>query len=92
MRRLIVLKRDRDYYWGLTLLVLSCSSLIWALVRDAFKPNVFLVGFLLFSCGYAFLWRYDLNQRLAGFDRRLHRLAIDGELDGAEGVAHRRGS
>ncbi len=65
MLRLKVLKRDRDYYWGLGLLLLSCLSLVWALVRDAFKPNVFLTGFIIFACGYAFLWRYDLKQSIA---------------------------
>lgn len=60
-----IFKQEPDYYWGLILLFLSCLSLVWALWRDAFKPPVFLAGLLVFSLGYALLWRYDLKQKMA---------------------------
>lgn len=74
MARLIKLKHEKDYYWGLTLLLLSCFALVWALWRDAFKPQVFLGGFLLFAWGYALLWRHDYNQNLASLRRELEDL------------------
>ena len=60
-----IFKQEPDYYWGLILLFVSCFSLVWALWRDAFKPPVFLTGLLVFSLGYALLWRYDIKQKLA---------------------------
>ncbi|MGQ9778821.1 MAG: hypothetical protein ACUVRM_02930 [Bacillota bacterium] len=65
MRTTFRLKHEPDYYRGLGFLLASCLALVWALWRDAFTPQVFLAGFLCFSWGYAFLWRYDLNQRLS---------------------------
>lgn len=60
----IHLPHDREYYGGLALLLISCSSLAWALWRDAFRPAVFLAGFLLFSWGYLLLWRHDVREEL----------------------------
>ncbi|MGE5552253.1 MAG: hypothetical protein ACM3ZC_17255 [Bacteroidota bacterium] len=74
MKRLIVLRHEKDYYWGLILLLLSCLSLAWALWRDAFTPEVFLAGLLLFSWGYALLWRHDINQTLATLRREVDEL------------------
>lgn len=68
------LKHSRDYYWGLGLLLASCFTLLWALWRDAFKPEVFLGDFLIFSWGYALLWRHDINQRLDGLQKELDEL------------------
>ncbi len=64
MRNLLRIRHDREYYWGLALLFVSSLTLVWALWRDAFKPDVFLVQVLLFSWGYALLWRNDLNAEL----------------------------
>ena len=66
MKNLIRFKHARDYYWGLVLLLMSSLSLVWALLRDAFKPSLFLVQVLLFSWGYALLWRNDLNVQIRG--------------------------
>lgn len=67
-------KHEREYYWGLALLALSCLSLVWALWRDAFRPEVFLAGFLLFSWGYALLWRHDINQSLSAMRNEIAEL------------------
>ncbi|MGE5529787.1 MAG: hypothetical protein ACM3X6_11695 [Patescibacteria group bacterium] len=74
MKPILRLKHERDYYLGLGFLLASCLSLLWALWRDAFRPNVFLAGFLLFSWGYALLWRHDLKQQLAALTAELAEL------------------
>jgi hypothetical protein len=58
----------------LFLLLASCASLGWGLWRDDFKPSVFLGGLLLFSWGYALLWRHDVDARFASLDNELAKL------------------
>ena len=77
MKKMLQLKYESGYYWGLALLLLSCLSLVWALWRDAFRPEVFLVGLLAFSWGYALLWRHDLNQRFATLEAEVAALKAD---------------
>ncbi|NLG83511.1 MAG: hypothetical protein GX493_02635 [Firmicutes bacterium] len=91
MRTTFRLKHEPDYYRGLGLLLASCLTLVWALWRDAFTPQVFLAGFLCFSWGYAFLWRHDLYLRLSSLQaevedlkRRLQATAVTGEEEARE--------
>jgi len=83
------LKHEREYYWGLALLVVSCFSLVWALWRDAFRTDVFLAGLLAFSWGYALLWRHDIGQSLASLSAEVAELKaqLAGGEENAESVA-----
>lgn len=81
------LKHSQDYYWGLGLLLASCFTLLWALWRDAFKPEVFLGDFLIFSWGYALLWRHDINQRLDELQTELNELKAASACPEPETVA-----
>ncbi len=74
MKRLIVLKHESGYYWGLGLLLASCLALVWALWRDAFKPEVFLAGLVAFSWGYFLLWRHDVNVRFTALEAKVAEL------------------
>jgi len=81
---LIKLKHETGYYWGLALMLSSCLSLVWALWRDAFRPEVFLAGLITFSWGYMLLWRHDVNLRFGALEGEIAALKSRDEQPGEE--------
>lgn len=55
--------RDNNYYFGLILLQLGISSIVFYLVFDAFEPLSFLITFLVCGWGFVLLWKSDNDYR-----------------------------
>lgn len=74
MRRILKLSRDSNYYFGLLLLVGASLSLIWAIWRDAFEPENFLVYFLIYGWGYLLLLKSDVEYRFGRLEQEMTRI------------------
>lgn len=70
----IELKRDTNYYFGLTLLSISILCIVWAIVKDAFEPKDFLVYFLIYSWGYVLILKSDSELRIGNLEQRVRSL------------------
>lgn len=75
----IELKRDTNYYFGLTLLSVAVLCIGWAIVRDAFEPKDFLVYFLIYSWGYVLVLKSDSELRIGNLEQRVR--SLEGRLN-----------
>ncbi|HHU83433.1 MAG TPA: hypothetical protein GXZ26_10570 [Firmicutes bacterium] len=64
-------QRDTNYYFGLFLLVIASASLLWAIWRDAFDPQDFLVYFLIYAWGYILLLKSDTEYRMQRLEKTM---------------------
>lgn len=67
----IELKRDTNYYFGLTLLSVAVLCIGWAIIKDAFEPKDFLVYFLIYSWGYVLILKSDSELRIGSLEQRI---------------------
>ena len=75
-------QRDTNYYFGLFLLVIASASLLWAIWRDAFDPQDFLVYFLIYAWGYILLLKSIGKYRMQRLETRL--FSLSGALETLE--------
>lgn len=64
-------QRDNNYYFGLFLLVVASASLLWAIWRDGFEPNNFLVYFLIYAWGYILILKSDSEYRFKRLEKKM---------------------
>lgn len=78
----IELKRDTNYYFGLSLLAAAILCIVWAIWRDAFEPINFLVYFLIYSWGYVLVLKSDSDLRIGNLERAV--TALEAKLTSLE--------
>ena len=70
------LDRDNNYYFGLTLLLVSILSIFWYLKFDLFEPLSFLITFLISGWGFVLLWKSDNDLRFEMAKNRIDELEV----------------
>jgi len=83
------LKRDTNYYFGLTLLTVAILSIVWAIWRDAFEPVDFLVYFLIYSWGYVLILKSDFELRIGNLERVITDLEAKLTVSGLENAGEK---
>ena len=85
-------ERDTNYYFGLFLLVVASATLIWAIWKDAFEPQDFLVYFIIYGWGYILLLKSDMEFRCQRMEKKIMEVlarleALETPMERGEGAS-----
>ena len=70
--------RDNNYYFGLSLLIISILTIVVYLIFDLFEPLSFLITFLICGWGFVLLWKSDNELRFTKAQAKL--AALEAEI------------